>query len=250
MHAINSEFRKLFTTRTGFLLSLLTIVVSVGIAVLISLNITRDNGVSDALRTIIGVAAGFSYLFAAILGVIGMTNEYRHQTATPTFLATPRRWMVIAAKLITYLVWGAVLGVVNTVLVLVIAVPLLRHRLYGHVSLSAAGVHDAIWGTIVVTAIFGIIGVGLGALLRNQIAAVVGLIVYLFVVESILQGISAVRGVYPYLPGGATSTLIGGAGVSSDVHLLHRGPAVLLLIGYGLVFAAAGALFTVNRDVT
>jgi len=37
-----------------------------------------------------------------ILGVIGMTQEYRHRTATPTFLTTPRRGNVVIGKLIAY----------------------------------------------------------------------------------------------------------------------------------------------------
>jgi len=157
---------------------------------------------------------------------------------------------VVGAKLVCYLIWGGLLGVVNLVVTVVIGLPLLKHRLFADVSLSAHGVQATMVSAIVISAIFGIIGVGIGALVRNQAAAIVILVLYLFLIENILSAISAVQRVYTYLPGGLTSALTGAVNQPDGVHLLHRTPAALLLIVYGLVFAIAGAVITIRRDVT
>lgn len=250
MHAVQAEFRKLFTTRTGGLITLLSAAVTGLVSGLVGANIERAHSPSDALLTIITVAANFGYLFGAILGIIGLGGEYRHQTVTPTFLSVPVRSEVVGAKLVTYLLWGAVLGVVNLIVALVIGYPLLSSRLFGDVSLSATGIRPALWGAVVVCAIFGVIGVGLCALVRNQVFAIVALLVYLLVVENIFSGISSLQGIYPYLPGGLASSLLGGQGQPSGVDLLGRPGAAALLVAYGLVFAAIGAAITIRRDVT
>jgi hypothetical protein len=248
--AIHAEFRKLFTTKTGIFLTLISVVLSGLLTVLVSVNTSKTDSASDALQSVITIGTNFGYLLSAILGIIGLTGEYRHQTVTPTFLSVPIRATVVVAKLFTYLVWGAVLGVLNLVVGLALGLPLLSNRLITNVSLSAPGVYDSMWSAIVITAIFGIIGVGLGALLRNQVAAIVGLVLYLFIIENILGAISAVQSVYKYLPGALASALTGSVGTPNDIQLLHRTPAALLLIAYGLVFAAVGAAITMSRDVT
>jgi ABC-2 type transport system permease protein len=69
----------------------------------------------DSPETIRGVYAGAAstgaYIFALVLGVAGMTGEYRYETATPTFLATPRRTRVVVAKCLAHLAVGGGYGV-------------------------------------------------------------------------------------------------------------------------------------------
>lgn len=250
MRALHAEFRKLFTTRTGIWLTILSILISVLFTILISLNIDKTDSPSDALQTLITTSTSFSYTFAAILGIIGLTGEYRHQTVTPTFLSVPIRSGVVGAKLVCYLIWGALMGVLNLIVTVALGLPLLKHRLFADVSLSAHGVHSTMVSAIIITAIFGIIGVGVGALVRNQAAAIVILVLYLFLVESILSAIHAVQKVYTYLPGGLASALTGAVNQPDGVHLLHRTPAALLLIAYGIAFAIIGAALTIRRDVT
>jgi hypothetical protein len=250
MRALHAEFRKLFTTKTGSWLTILSLVISVLFTILISLNIDKTDSASDALQTLITTSTSFSYTFAAILGIIGLTGEYRHQTVTPTFLSVPVRSGVVGAKLVCYLIWGALMGVLNLIVTVALGLPLLKHRLIADVSLSADGVHSTMLSAIIITAIFGIIGVGVGALVRNQAAAIVILVLYLFLIENILSAIHAVQKVYTYLPGGLASALTGSVNQPDGVHLLGRTPAALLLVAYGIGFAIVGAFLTIRRDVT
>jgi hypothetical protein len=253
IRAVHAEFRKLFTTKTGFALTLVSVALTALLTILFGTNVSHDDGSGpELLRDLITIGSNFGFLLAAIIGIIGLTGEYRHLTVTPTFLGTPVRSVVVAAKIVTYAFWGFVIGVLNLVVGLAIAIPVLSHRSFDDVSLSSPGVWDAMWGAVLTTVIFSVIGVGLGALLRNQIAAIVALVLYLFVIENILGSIKAVKGVYAYLPGGLTQALIqpGSDFGTSGIHLLDRGPAALLLIAYGIAFAIVGALLTVSRDIT
>ena len=66
------------------------------------------------------------------------------------------------------------------------------------------GVLGGAWAALV---LYAVIGVGVGALLRNQVGAIVGALVYLFVVEGIISSIPATQPVYKFLPGGALEAL-------------------------------------------
>ena len=49
-------------------------------------------------------------------------------------------------------------------------------------------------GGTIATALYAALGVGVGAIVRNQVGAVVGTLVYLFVLENLLQIIKALQG--------------------------------------------------------
>ncbi|MFL6130373.1 MAG: hypothetical protein ACJ73E_15075 [Mycobacteriales bacterium] len=248
--ALRAEVRKLLTTQVWFWLVLLALGLTILVACLISgFSRIEDGGVP--IEALLNAALGFATLIAAVLGVIGITGEYRHLTATPTFLSVPRRGTVVGSKLLVYLVTGLLLGILCVAVAIAIADPWLSARGFS-VDLGASSARRIIVGGILSVAIYGIIGVGVGALLRNQVAAVVGIVIYLFAVEPILSAIPKVQEAYPYLPGGAASALTATAdpNVQSPVDLLEPWQGGLLLLAYGLVFAVLGTLLTVRRDVT
>ena len=91
---------------------------------------------------------------------------------------------------------------------------------------------------IVVVAIFAVVGVGVGVLWRNQIAAVISALAYLFVVEPLLAVIPGVKEVARYLPEASADALIGFT--RNGVTLVSPWQGGLLLLGWGLVFAGRG----------
>lgn len=248
--ALRAEARKLLTTQVWFWLALLALGLTLLVASLISAFSQLDEP-GLPIEALLNAAIGFASLIAAVLGVIGITGEYRHLTATPTFLSVPRRGTVVGAKLAVYLLTGLLLGTLCVAAAIAVAVPWLSARDFS-VDLGTDSTIRIIVGGILTVAIYGVIGVGVGALLRNQVAAVVGIVIYLFVVEPILSAIPKVQEAYPYLPGGAASALTASEdpNVQSPVDLLEPWQGGLLLLAYGLVFAVVGSLLTVRRDVT
>jgi hypothetical protein len=83
---------------------------------------------------------------------------------------------------------------------------------------------------------------------RNQIAAVIGALVYLFVLEPLINIIPVVQNVYPYLPGAAAAAITGATRGSGSSHL-DALQGALVLLGWGLLFAVGGWIFTIRRDV-
>jgi ABC-2 type transport system permease protein len=94
--------------------------------------------------------------------------------------------------------------------------------------------------------IYALIGVGLGALLRNQVGAIVGGLVYLFVVEPVIRSIPATSGAYKWMPGGGLEAM---TATFQGPDLLGAWQGGLLLVGYGLLAALLGTVLAVRRDV-
>ncbi|SEH03399.1 ABC-2 family transporter protein [Nonomuraea solani] len=189
-------------------------------------------------------------VFAAVLGVVMMTGEYRYQTITTTLLATPKRVRVVVAKLGAGLVVGLLLGV--AVLVLTGVTLVVTVLLAGGELTFTATVARVIGSVLVVLALYALAGVGLGALIKNQVGALSALMVWVFVIESLVNGIPALRPVGKWTPSGATQALTNtGVGFGVDVsYLLPAWAGGLVLLGYGLIFSAIASATTLRRDIT
>ena len=250
---VRAEWTKLFTTRVWIGLVLGACLMAGGFAALFTgLAGAEPDGGQPGLpavgtpqyeEVVFSVAANASVLFL-ILGIIGMTQEYRHRTATPTFLTTPRRGRVVAGKLLAY--GAAAVPFAVLVLAVVVGVVLVYAGARGAApSLDADNLRTLAAAGLVLV-VFAVIGVGVGALLRNQVGAIVGALVYLYVAEPIISSIGAVQGAYKWLPGGAVQA------ITSDFQapdLLEPWQGGLLLLGYGLLAALLGTFLAVRRDV-
>ncbi|MBA3523866.1 MAG: ABC transporter permease, partial [Geodermatophilaceae bacterium] len=184
-------------------------------------------------------------VFVVVLSIIGATSEFRHGTATPTFLTTPRRGRVLLAKLVVYVVAGLVYAVVSGISV--VAVTLIWLDAVG-VEVSLSGSNRAVLlGAGTAVALYGLLGVGLGVLVRKQVGAIVGALVYLFVLEPIIRSVPTTEPVYKWLPGGAQEAMGSTAQFAPD--LLARWQGGVLLLAYGAVLTAAAASLNLQRDV-
>lgn len=189
-------------------------------------------------------------LFAAILGVVMMTAEYRYQTITTTFLVTPRRTRVVVAKLAATVVVGVLLAL--AVLVLSGAVVLVTVLASGGDLAFTGTIARIVVGVLAVLALYTLFGLGLGALVRNQVAAIVAVIVWMFLVDTIVNAIPALQPAGKWTPGGAAQALTTtsnsfGADTS---YLLPPWAGALVLLGYAVLFAVLASATTLRRDIT
>jgi ABC-2 type transport system permease protein len=182
-----------------------------------------------------------------ILGILVLTQEFRFGTATPSFLVTPRRERVLLAKLAAMSLTGLVFAVISAVVALVVALSLLALR--GDPITWGSNVVEVLLGVGLVMLLYGPIGVAVGALVRNQIAAVVGALAWTFIAEQLL--VALLPSVGRWTPGGAANAVLQlGEVATTRGELLPVWGGALLLIGYALVLAAVGARLTLRRDLT
>jgi ABC-2 type transport system permease protein len=187
----------------------------------------------------IGTRAGM--LFAALAGALAITAEIRFGTIRPTFLVEPRRSPVFAAKLAVGALTGLVYGLLAEALMAGFAAVAFSLRGIPN-ELTAGDYVRILFGGAFAAALWAMLGVGVGALVRNQVATLVGLCAWMFLVESVSEGF--IPGAAKLLPGGAGLSLAG------NEHRLSIGVAAFLLVAYTAAAAAGGWVATLRRDVT
>ena len=205
-----------------------------------------DLSTLEAQRELVGNGA-FAAVFAAMIGVMAMTSEFRHGTIRATFVFTPARTLVVLAKLAASFVVGIGFGALGASLALGTGTAIIRGRGYD-VLIDSGDVRKLLVGTILMSGLWAALGVGLGALVRNQVLAIVGLFAWVFVVEIFV--FQYLPGVGRYAPGAAGTAMTGDTVGDSSVHLLSAPAGAAILAAYTGAFALAGALALHRRDVT
>jgi ABC-2 type transport system permease protein len=185
---------------------------------------------------------------ALLLGILGMAGEFRHQTVTQTFLVTPDRGRVVAAKLVAYPLAGIALTLTILAFTAAVAAGWLAAKGITPSLVGAVGVAlgQVLLGAVLAAGLCGLVGVGLAALVRNQVAALVGVAVWALVVEGLLMSLlNAPSSWAKWLPSAAAGALTNPGGGH-----LSRLAGALLLAGYALALAVAGTRLVVRRDIT
>ncbi|WP_203877703.1 ABC transporter permease [Planobispora takensis] len=259
MALVRSELQKLFTTRLWWIMLLVMLLFTgITLAVTIGFAGVRTQG-APALpgretlefQQAAWTSGAGSSIFVMVLGIVMMTGEYRYQTITTTFLTTPRRGRVVTAKLVAGLLVGGLFGVAALLLTAAAVIPAVLIS-GGEVVLFGGGIPRIMLGVLATSALYALFGIGLGALVRNQIAAIVGAIVWVFVIEALFTAIPALQGVGKFTPSGAAQSLIAvridtGFG---EADLLPAWAGATVLVAYALIFAVVASLTTVRRDIT
>jgi hypothetical protein len=242
---LRAELRKVRATPTTWWLLLGT--AAIGVVGTLAPLIAADGDAADLLtdhdlqQAMHGAAAGA--ILVIVAGIIGMAGDWRFGQATQTFLTTPRRWRVVAAKGVTYMGVGAVYGVAAGAGATAAAWGWYRAN-----DLALPMGRSAVWltllGCLAVSVLFGLVGVAIGAVARNQVAAIVAALGWHALVEPAL--FAASPSVFRWLPGIASFTL---RRQPAD-ELLSIGPATAVLVGFVVVSSAAGLWFVEHDDVT
>jgi ABC-type transport system involved in multi-copper enzyme maturation permease subunit len=259
--AIRAELLKIRTTRlTAGLLGVAAGLTVLVIVLEISQSGTGAGGATSipALSTVAGLRAiltntGFAMLVATVFGATVSSGEFRHRTATDTYLDEPNRVLVLTAKIISAMLVGALFGLIATALT----------TSGGLAAAAAKGVHIVIGagdiatyaaGAIAGAALMAGAGVAVGALIRGQLGALIVVFVWAMAVEQILSRVWPSLG--RFLPLLAATTMAGANSMASmppvppTLHPLAPGAVALVLAGVVLALAVTAALTSLRRDVT
>ena len=234
---IRGELIKAITTRTIFAYAAMAVVLAVG-QVLASLlpgwgDLMSQDDKKEAL--------GGLPLLVLLLAIVGAAGEYRHRTAAPAALVAGRdAGRLLVARAGAYAVAGAAVAALATVITLAVGLPLLADR-PGPV-VSAGDVALIAGGSLVAAALLAVFGVALGALVRNQVAAVTGTLIVIFVVLPLVQALSGT--ILDVTPFGAAQG-VAGAGLTT----LSTGAAAVVLVGWTLVALVAAVVGETRRDI-
>jgi len=274
IRAIASEFVKVLSTKAWWLLGLILVayvgLTAAGLAFFLS-DLGAELGGMGAgdLDPVVTANLVYSSVTAVglviplLFGALLATSEYRHHTLTPTVLAQPRRGIVLAAKGVVAAVVGALYGAFGLIGSVGLGAPVLL-AVGEETALGEPDVLAVLLRTLLATALWSLLGLGLGALLTSQIAAIVIVLVFTQFIEPILRLVANVwewsASLGRFLPGSATDALVGAGILSSlgalDPTIPDSGVDALLWWQGGLVLAAlaavllvAAALTTLRRDV-
>jgi ABC-2 type transport system permease protein len=200
---------------------------------------------TEGFRNVIAAASSGGVLMI-LIGIFVVAGEFRFNTITSLFLITPERRRVIGAKLAAASLVGIAVAIANAILTLAIALPWLSAK---HVDLGAhvGDIVTVLLGATASTAISGLVGVGIGAMLTNQTLAISVTLVWIFVVETMLTSFASSVG--KWLPGAAANSMSGVA-PPGDANYLPAWAAALLYTAYGLAFAALGSRLLARRDIS
>ena len=234
---IRGELIKAITTRTIFAYAAMAVVLAVG-QVLASLLPGWGDLMSQDDKT---EALGGLPLLVLLLAIVGAAGEYRHRTAAPAALVAGRdAGRLLVARAGAYAVAGAAVAALATVITLAVGLPLLADR--PGPAVSAGDVALIAGGSLVAAALSAIFGVALGALVRNQVAAVTGTLIVIFVVLPLVQALSGT--ILDVTPFGAAQG-VAGAGLTP----LSTGAAAVVLVGWTLVALVAAVVGERRRDI-
>ena len=248
---VHTEFFKLRTTRavigTVALLFAFVVLVTFLAALLHKASSVpgEDPGLRDAgtQQDILGVGLA-APLFALIIGLVISTGEFRHGTITPTLLATPRRTLVLIAKLIAGALLGALLVLLTFVLsvgleTLALAIRSIPNELFHSALLDIGG------RLVGVGLLWGALGAAVGTAFRSQTVTVIAAIIWVLIVEQIIHGL--VSSVGKLLPFSAMLAVLGAG--DDDKTFVGTTAGVALSLGWVALFGALAALL-LRRDVS
>jgi ABC-2 type transport system permease protein len=234
---ISGELIKVRTTRTalGFGAASVLLVLALVLISFLAGDPTTVDDKRDALNV-----GGVLSVPLLIFGIVGATGEYRHRTIAPAVLIAPGRARLTVARLISYTLTGLLFGALMVIVALVVGLPLAGGS--GE-DLASSDILTVAFGGLLVAVLTVALGVGVGVLVRNQVAGVVGALIWLFILSPVLGLID------DDLPDYTTLPAAGVVGGSSDAGGMAYGTAVIVLVAWAVAFFAAGLLLERRRDV-
>jgi ABC-2 type transport system permease protein len=244
-HLVAAELLKLRTTRTFWALAATTfglILLIVVLSMILDADALDSN--ESTVRSLL-TTGGLAGLFMLVLGAVIGAGEYRHGTIASMLLVTPQRLRAVSAQTLACAIGGLVVGVAASVLIAVLVLPILAAR--DAVLPDSGVVARIIFGNGLYGTLAAALGVALGAAMRNQVAAIVTLLLVFFVVDPAIAAL--VEGYAPYSLSGLSGSITGSTEDEADIDLHPQGIAALIWAGYTAVLVVISAFLTSKRDI-
>lgn len=249
---LRSEYIKVRSLRSSWILLLSTIVISVGIPALFAYGATRVAGTvraipPDFLHTIGSSGIGFSQLIVASFGAVFIGGEYGTGMIRSTMTAVPNRWSPLVAKAIVLAVVSFIIGIVSGFIAFFVAQPILATK-HLDFPISTDGVIGSNIGLALYLVVVSLMGLAIGSLLRNSAAAVVVILALLLVIPPIigLIPLDFFSNIYPYLPNEAGNQMIL---IDTFGDTLNQWQGGLVATAWAAVLFVAAIVLTKVRDV-
>jgi ABC-2 type transport system permease protein len=242
---IRTELLALRIARAPWALAVIAVLVTLGNALLPVVGAGQSGdpsiGTGGAMLAVLGAISRGSTV-CLLLGVLAVTREFRHGTATATFLRSPRRVRVVAAKAAAAALIAAACGMVNLAVVLAVGLP------SGAIQASMLNPDILLreTGLLLAYPLYAVLGVGVGATLLYQPLAVVLPLAWLLFAESLLLHLVP-KSWAPWSLEAVTAAL---ANAGDYPHVLSVPIGAAALLGYAVILASLGAIRVVRRDIT
>ena len=243
---LRAEARKILTARSTLVVAGFAVLYP-ALAVLPAVLAGRQPAVDEG--TILEVLRGGAdvlMIVSLLLGILAVAGEYRHGTIVPTLLASPRRGRFLAAKLESQAALGVVLALAVSAVGLTAGTAYLASRDVS-VDLLSSDVLLTVAAVAVVVVLYAVIGAAVGALVKNQTAAVGGALIWVFAVENAIPLVLRNPGLKRWLPGGVSDRLLQVAEPVAGTG--NAWLALAMFAGVALVLAGAALFTTESADV-
>ena len=265
---IKSEFLKFFTTRLWWGMAIGIFLAGAAMAAFFGFFLTMEvpatNGeatpgmgmpMGDATQIANSVYTGgisVGYLLLLTIGVLQIGSEYRHKTISATFLSTPKRMQAMLAKVVALLGLGVIYGIISLLGSVIVGAITLNLR--GHDAFPSTEIFRALALSLLVLGLWALIGLGVGILIKNQIAALLVAIGVAWIIEPLVSvGLQfwefGREHIVQFLPSQATNAIVSGVQAPGQ-NVLDWWAAALVLGAYAILLSGFGIWRTLREDVS
>ena len=240
MTLLRAELLKLRTIRTTWsMLGIGLLVEGLFAGLYVGLVSLDDVGPIREVQT----GTGLLMVMLLVLGVLAITTEFRHDTASTTFLAAPRRYPVMLAKLGAVLATGILAGLAYVAVNAGLALPLFSGR--GESLPSSDDIASIYAGVVVSFALLCAFGLGVGAIVRSQVGAIIAALAFFFILSPLPELLPGDIG--DYFPAQAVGSLHGLPEATEEG--LSQVAGGLVLAAWSAALVLIGTLMVRRRDL-
>ena len=259
---LRSEFIKFFSLPSTLILILSTLVVMVGFAALGAWGVGQSMGMfsenpemaaqmgdlNELTASLPASGLLFAQLIVGALAVLVMSSEFATGAARSTFVAVPNRQLVLGAKTLLVIVVSIVVALASILLAFLVAKPITNNYNLP-LEFSSEAFQRNLWFGVLYVLMVSLIGLALGALLRNSAGGIVVLAALFFVLPIAVSGLSSIvswlADAARFLPDAAVNALI----MPGAENALEPWVSGLMVAAWSIVPLVVAAVMLQRRDI-